>query len=122
MSIEAKGFEGASIPGVTVAADQTRTLQLFAQTALRTIGRVTSRGSTNLVKPGTTSDVYSVDATRQSKMSGVVGGGANLNNAYSAIATIPGAFVDRQSGQQGANGIGPTCIFAVAITTKSVTK
>ena len=105
VSLEAKGFEAASIPGVTVAADQTRTLTLSAQSSLRTIGRVSARASTSLVRPGTTSDVYSVDATQQGKVAGV-GGGANLNNAYSAIATVPGAFVDPQSGQQGANGIG----------------
>ena len=46
----------------------------------------------DVVKPGTTSDVYSVNATVTQAVAGV-GGGGNLNNAYSAIATIPGAFV-----------------------------
>jgi hypothetical protein len=105
ISVDAKGFESTSLSGITVAADQTRTLTLTAEAALRTIGRVTTRSSTSLVRPGTTSDVYSVDATQQAKVAGI-GGGVNLNNAYSAIATVPGAFVDPQSGQQGGNGIG----------------
>jgi len=103
VSIEAAGFEATSLTGVSVQADQTRTLSLSAAKALTTIGRVTARSATNLVRPGTTADTYSVDATQQAKFSGV-GGGAEQNQAYSAIATVPGAFVPQ--GVQGGNGIG----------------
>lgn len=46
----------------------------------------------DLVKPGTTSDVYSVNSTVTQAAAGL-GGGGNLNNAYSAIASVPGTFV-----------------------------
>ncbi len=103
VSVEAKGFEGTSVSGVTVVADQTRSLSLETQAALRTIGRVTSRATTSLVRPGTTADIYSVDATQQAKVA-AVGGGAEQNTAYSAVATVPGAYVPQ--GVQGGNGIG----------------
>ena len=50
------------------------------------------------MKPGTTADVYSVDAQQQDRAS-ALGGGGGLNSAYSAIATVPGAYVPpNQSG------------------------
>ena len=52
----------------------------------------------DVVKPGTTSDIYSVNATVTQAAAGI-GGGGNLNNAYSAITTVPGAFVPQN--QQG---------------------
>ncbi len=54
----------------------------------------------DVVRPGTTTDVYSVNATVTQAVQGV-GGGGNLNNAYSAIAIVPGTFVPPN--QQGWN-------------------
>ena len=45
-----------------------------------------------LVRPGTAADVYSVNAQVQSKLA-PLGGGGGIDNAYSAIAGVPGAFV-----------------------------
>jgi hypothetical protein len=92
VSIEKEGYDPVAQAGINVFADQEQTLRFATQKALREIGRVTSRAATDLVKPGTTADVYSVNALQQSKFSGV-GGGGGLNNAYSAIATVPGAYV-----------------------------
>ncbi len=103
VSVDANGFQSTSQAGITVNADQTRSISLTTTKALRTIARVASRAATSLVKPGTTADVYSVDATQQAKFSGV-GGGAEQNQAYSAIATVPGAYVPQ--GVQDGNGIG----------------
>lgn len=105
VSIDAPGFEPVASSGVNVIADQVRTLSLSTRSTkeLRTIGRVTTRAATSLVRPGTTADVYSVDATQQAKVTGV-GGGAEQNQAYSAVATVPGAYVPQ--GVQGGNGIG----------------
>jgi len=103
VSIDANGFQPTSLAGISVNADQTRTISLTTTKALRTIARVATRAATSLVKPGTTADVYSVDATQQAKFSGV-GGGAEQNQAYSAIATVPGAYVPQ--GVQDGNGIG----------------
>ncbi|MBV9103098.1 MAG: carboxypeptidase regulatory-like domain-containing protein, partial [Candidatus Eremiobacteraeota bacterium] len=61
VSVEAPGYEPASIAGAFVQADQTQTLPTFAlRKALQTIGRVSARAASDLVKPGTTIDVYSV--------------------------------------------------------------
>ncbi len=92
VSVEKQGYDPIAQAGVNVFADQQQTLSLATRKTLREIGRVTSRAVTDLVKPGTTADVYSVNALQQSKFSGL-GGGGGLNNAYSAIASVPGAYV-----------------------------
>jgi Carboxypeptidase regulatory-like domain/TonB dependent receptor len=96
------GFESAQITGVSVFADQLQQMRVVLTPSLRTIAHVTSRSSMDLVKSGTTSDVYSVNATVTQAAAGM-GGGGNLNNAYSAISAVPGAFVPPN--QQGWNQI-----------------
>jgi hypothetical protein len=94
--------DAASVSGVTVQADQTLTISLQQPTKLKVIGTVTSRSASALVKPGTTADVYSINAVTQDKAS-TVGGGGNLNSAWSAIAAVPGVFVaPNQAGWIGA--------------------
>ena len=83
------GYNSASQSGVTVFADQTHTLTLAISPALRTIANVTARAAGNLVKPGTTADIYSVNAATQQVVSGT-SGGFNLNQAYSGIYSQPG--------------------------------
>ncbi|MGC2406640.1 MAG: carboxypeptidase regulatory-like domain-containing protein, partial [Candidatus Cybelea sp.] len=97
-----EGFESASLTGVSVFADQLQTLRVTLVPSLRTIAHVTARSSMDLVKPGTTSDVYSVNATVAQAAAGM-GGGGNLNNAYSAISAVPGAYVP--ANQQGWNQV-----------------
>jgi hypothetical protein len=97
-----EGFESASLTGVSVFADQLQTLRVTLVPSLRTIAHVTARSSMDLVKPGTTSDVYSVNATVAAAAAGM-GGGGNLNNAYSAISAVPGAYVP--ANQQGWNQV-----------------
>jgi hypothetical protein len=94
--------DAASVSGVTVQADQNLTVTVQQPTKLKVIGAVTSRAAAALVKPGTTADVYSINAVTQDKASGV-GGGGNLNSAWSAITTVPGVFVaNNQAGYIGA--------------------
>jgi hypothetical protein len=101
VSVEKAGFDAISIGGVTVQADQVQTTAPFVfQKTLRQIGSVRARASTDLVRPGTTSDVYSVNAAGQAAAA-AVGGPGSLNQAYSAIATVPGANLPQ--GQQGWN-------------------
>ncbi len=83
------GYNSASQSGITVFADQMHTLTLAISPALRTIANVTARAAGNLVKPGTTSDIYSVNAATQQVVSGS-SGGFNLNQAYSGIYSQPG--------------------------------
>ncbi len=99
---ETSSRQAASVSGVTVQADQTVNVSLTQPQKLKVIGTVTSRAAAALVKPGTTADVYSINAVTQDKAS-AVGGGGNLNTAWSAITTVPGVFVaNNQAGYIGA--------------------
>ena len=101
VSAQVQGYDAFSASGVTVIADQVQIAGTFTLAkSLRTIGKTQARTSGNLVSPGTTSDVYSVNASGQ-HASQAVGGPGGLNQAYSAIATVPGANVPQ--GQQGWN-------------------
>jgi hypothetical protein len=100
ITISKAGYETSVTTGISVFADQSQSIHVSLGPALKTIATVTTRSAMDVVKPGTTSDVYSVNATVTKAVQGV-GGGGNLNNAYSAIATVPGAFVPPN--QQGWN-------------------
>src|SRR5581483_8546702 len=78
-----------AVSGVTVFADQSQRVAITTHPEIKTIAQVTSRAAGNLVKPGTTHDVYSVNSATQETLQGI-GGGGNLNNAYSAVYTTPG--------------------------------
>jgi hypothetical protein len=97
--------DATSVSGITVQADQTQVINVAQPTKLKVIGSVTSRAASSLVKPGTTADVYSINAVTQDKSS-VAGGGGNLNSAWSAIATVPGVYV--APNQAGYIGAGPS--------------
>ena len=92
VALQKTGYEPLSYAGVAVLADAQQTLTLSMRVALRTIANVTSRSAASLVKPGTTADIYSINAAQQARTA-VLGGGGDLNNAYSAIASVPGAYV-----------------------------
>jgi hypothetical protein len=95
----------AQVSGVTVQADQAVTVNLPQALRLKVIGTVTSRAAAALVKPGTTADVYSINAVTQDKAS-ALGGGGTLNQAWSAISSVPGVYV--APNQQGYIGAGAT--------------
>jgi Carboxypeptidase regulatory-like domain/TonB dependent receptor len=100
LTMEKDSFEPNSTTGVSVLADQTQRLNFKMQKSLKTIATVTTRSSLNLVRSGTTTDVYSVNPA-VTRAAAPIGGGGGLNNAYSAIAAMPGAFVP--NGQMGVN-------------------
>ncbi|HEY0799012.1 MAG TPA: carboxypeptidase regulatory-like domain-containing protein, partial [Candidatus Baltobacteraceae bacterium] len=97
VTVEKQGYDPASLTGVTVLADQSQILSISARPTLREIGHVTSRNS-DLVRPGTTADVYSVSASQQAMVAGL-GGGGSMDSAYSGIASVPGVYIPQ--GQQG---------------------
>ena len=80
------------IPGQIVFADTVQTVTARLQKSLSTIAHVTATGAGALVKSGTTADVYSVNAAAQ-QAAAALGGGGSLNSAYSAVASVPGAYV-----------------------------
>jgi hypothetical protein len=100
VSVEPEGYDATAQSGITVVADQVQTISLAIVKTIATIGRTSSRSGSNVVKPGTTSDVYSVNAAGQ-QATAALGGPGGLNQAYSAFASVPG--VSLQQGQQGWN-------------------
>jgi hypothetical protein len=98
LSVQRPGFDPVSVSGVTVAADQSQSLPVGLNKSLEQIGAIRARSVTDLIKPGTTSDVYSINAAG-AEAAHALGGPGGLDNAYSAIASVPGVNV--QQGQQG---------------------
>ena len=98
LHVDKQNYDPASQPGVSVFADQSSTYAIDLSPSLKTIARVESRSAGSLVRPGVTSDVYSVNAAAQHATQSVAGSGS-LNQAYGAIASAPGVSVP--SGQQG---------------------
>jgi len=92
ITVSKEGFADESVPGVVVFADQTQTLNITQDKKLATIARVRSVSAGSLVKSGVTADQYSVDAKTIGKTA-ALGGGGNLDSAYSAIASVPGVNV-----------------------------
>ena len=92
------GYQNVAGSGITINADQSLRLDYTAVKTLQTIGNVRSRASSSLVRAGTVTDTYSVNAATQERIAGL-GGGGSLNQAYSALAATPGVFVP--SGQNG---------------------
>ncbi|WP_317996519.1 TonB-dependent receptor [Vulcanimicrobium alpinum] len=86
------GYDSASLSGITVQADQTTTFNVTMAKTLQRIGATRSRATTSLIQPGVSTDVYNISAAQQSAAA-TLGGGGGLNNAYSAIASVPGVFV-----------------------------
>jgi hypothetical protein len=94
LSAAKDGYETARISGISVFADQSQDVALRLLPSPKTLGtvRITARSSLSPVRPGTTTDVYSVN-TAMTAAAATLGGGGGLNNAYSGIASMPGAFV-----------------------------
>lgn len=98
ISFNKADYTPVSDPGVTIVADQVQTLNVSMTPALKTIAALRSRAATDVVRPGTTSDVYSVNASQSRAAESLIGPGG-LNNAYGAIASVPGVAID--PGEQG---------------------
>ena len=98
VSVERPGYEPFAQSGITVLADQSQSVPIALTKGLRTIGSVRARSGSDLVRSGTTADVYSVNAAGAEAARGL-GGPGGINSAYSAIASVPGTVV--QQGQQG---------------------
>jgi hypothetical protein len=98
LSLAKSGYDSASISGITIVADQTQSLALDLQKSLKTIGQIRSRSTTDVVRPGATSDVYSINAATQ-KAATAVGGPGSVDFGYSGLATVPGLYI--LQGQQG---------------------
>lgn len=89
-----EGYIPSSITGISVFADQSQDVILHLVASAKVLGtvHVAAHSPLNPVRPGTTTDVYSANPGLTSAAS-TLGGGGGLNNAYSAIAAMPGSFV-----------------------------
>src|SRR5579863_4318572 len=87
-------YDTVAQPGLSVFADQVQTFNIPMNKTIRTIARVTSRAAANLVKPGTTSDVYSINSSAQKAAGSLIGPGG-LSNVYGAIQSAPGVAIDQ---------------------------
>ena len=90
--VDKDGYDSVSQAGITVYADNSQTVTIKTQKSAKVLGIVPVRAAAELVKPGTTADVYSVNARTSAKLATLGGGGA-MDSAYSSIATVPGAYV-----------------------------
>ncbi|HLI95402.1 MAG TPA: TonB-dependent receptor [Candidatus Baltobacteraceae bacterium] len=97
VSVQKPGYTPASQAGITILADQSTNVSVSLVPALKTIAEVHSVSGASLVRAGTTSDVFSYNASQQRAATALGGSGA-LNQAYSAIAAAPG--VSMPTGQQ----------------------
>jgi hypothetical protein len=91
VTVTKTGYTPTSTSGVTVFADQALSMTFKVAKSLKTIAHVTSQAASSLVRPGTTVDVYSVNAATATQLA-VSGGGNNLDSAYSAIYSQPGVL------------------------------
>ncbi|MGZ3526647.1 MAG: TonB-dependent receptor domain-containing protein [Vulcanimicrobiaceae bacterium] len=100
LSAEKDGYTPASLGGATVFADNVQSYQIQMHLSLKTIAVVRSQAASSLVKSGVGGDIYNVTPGQMQK-TGALGGGGNLDSAYSAIASVPGVTVS--SGGTGWN-------------------
>ena len=94
LSFARDGYDPLTQAGITVFADADQTYTATMSPVMRTIARVTAQSAASLVRSGTTSDVYSINAAGQQAAQGLTGPGS-LNNAYGAIASVPGVSLDQ---------------------------
>jgi hypothetical protein len=95
-----QGYDNVAQPGIVIFADQPLTLSLTMTPTLKTIALVRSRGASDQVRPGTTSDLYSINSTGI-KHTIATSGAGSMNQVYGAINSVPG--VNIPTNQQGWN-------------------
>lgn len=100
VSVSAKGHEDVVTAGVTVVQDQAVRLDQALAVSLKTIGRTSARGASNLVQSTQTADVYNVSPQQLGAAAGV-GGHRSL---YDVIQTSPGVTSTGFSGRPRIRG------------------
>ncbi|HET9341433.1 MAG TPA: TonB-dependent receptor [Candidatus Eremiobacteraceae bacterium] len=94
------GYQSIMQPGVTVVADNAVTVRLVTPKLPKLLTPVIVTARPSLLRPSTVQDVYNIRGSDQPVFNSL-GGGGDLESAYSAIASLPGTFVP--SGQSGWN-------------------
>jgi hypothetical protein len=94
------GYLTVEQAGVTVVADNAVSVRLVTTTQPKLLAGVQVFAKPSLLRPSTVQDVYNIRGSDQQVFNSL-GGGGDLESAYSAIASLPGTFVP--SGQSGWN-------------------
>jgi hypothetical protein len=87
VSVQAVGYEATSQPGISVFQDQTTPINVSVSKTLTTIAKVKSRSASNLVRPDTTADTYTISSEQ---LNAVSLGNNTHKTLYQYVATIPG--------------------------------
>lgn len=90
LSFQVEGYSPVSEAGITAAQSQTVTYNVVLSKALKTIGTVQARSSSNLVQPNNGSDVYNVSGAQANAATGANQNSTTLN-AY--LGTVPGVTI-----------------------------
>ena len=98
LTVTKTGYNTVTRSGLTVLADQTQDVALGMQRSIATLGRISVSAASGLLKPGTTSDIYSVNAVG-AEAAKALGGPGGIDQAYSAMLSVPGINIPQ--GQQG---------------------
>ena len=98
VTLSKDGYDTSSVAGVTVVSDQTQSFNFELNKTAKTLALIHVRAAAGIVHPGTTSDVYAINAATQ-KTASAVGGPGGVDYGYSGLATVPGVYI--LQGQQG---------------------
>jgi hypothetical protein len=90
ISFELKGFQPASVTGVTVFADQVQDVKVTLEKSLSQIGRVTARSAGGAFQPKQTQDTYTVT---ESQIETIQGRPDSISES-NLLVSLPGASYD----------------------------
>jgi len=90
VSFELAGYQGASVTGVSVYADQNATVSNRLDKSLTTIGRVSARSAGGAYQPNQPTDTYTVTSAQ---ISNTLGSKGNTDESQ-LLASLPGASFD----------------------------
>jgi hypothetical protein len=92
VSVSKDQYHPASVAGIAIFADNNASTSVSLVSVLKTIAHTNSVAPSSLIKSSVGGDIYSVNGTQMTAAT-ALGGGGELNNAYSAIASVPGLVV-----------------------------
>lgn len=101
LSFQAAGYEPVSVQGITVQQDITARQDQRLGRTLKTIATVHTSGSSNLVKPNETTDVYTVAGAQ---LNAVVGGDNLHKTLYEYMQGTPGVTANGYPAQPRIRG------------------
>jgi hypothetical protein len=90
LTFSKEGLQTISIGGVTTVQDQPNRVNTHLTVSVKSLGRVTVRGTTSLIQPTVTADTYVVNQQRLSDLNGT----PQDLNGFAAFNSLPGVTPD----------------------------